>query len=114
MKNLQITANFIIHNGQLEAFKEVAEECMSIVTEKDHDTLQYDWYFNQDQTESFVRETYKDSNALLAHIDNLGDTFGKLLAVSDFSVEIYGNPSDELMNEIEGANVKVYPYFQGL
>jgi quinol monooxygenase YgiN len=65
MKNLQITARFQIHNGQLIAFKRLAEECLSIVKAKDMATLQYDWYFDLAQTECVIRETYLDSMALL-------------------------------------------------
>jgi viroplasmin and RNaseH domain-containing protein len=49
--NLQVTARYKIHSGKVEEFKKVAEECLTIVKEKDRDTLQYDWYFNEEQTE---------------------------------------------------------------
>jgi hypothetical protein len=39
MNNLQVTARFTIHDGKLEEFKNLAEECLSIVKEKDKDTL---------------------------------------------------------------------------
>jgi quinol monooxygenase YgiN len=114
MSNLEITARLKIHNGQLEEFKKLAEECLSLVKAKDKDTLQYDWYFDEKQTECVVRETYPDSNALLAHIGNLGEVFGKLLALGDFSLEIYGQPSDELLKALSGLKFKVYNFFQGL
>ena len=76
--------------------------------EKDQGTLQYDWFLNQDQTEGVVLERYIDSNALLAHMGNLGDTLGQLLGISDFRGEVYGNPSQELMNATEGLDVVVY------
>jgi quinol monooxygenase YgiN len=114
MSNLQITARYKIYSGKLEEFKRIAEECHSIVKEKDRDTLQYDWYVGESPTECVLRETYPDSNALLAHLGNIGDLFGKLVALGDFSAEVYGEPSQELLDATAGLNIRVYSYFQGL
>ncbi len=114
MNNLQVTARFRIHDGKLEEFKSFAEECLSIVKEKDKDTLQYDWFFSEDQTECHLRETYPDSNALLAHLQNIGDIFGKLLSLGDFYAEVYGNPSEQLLKATAGLHVKVYSFYQGI
>ena len=114
MNNLQITARYQIHNGKLAEFKKIAEECHSIVKTKDKDTLQYDWYFDESQTECVLRETYPDSNALLTHLKNIGKLGGKIVALSDFSAEIYGQPSEELLQAISGLNIKVYTFFQGI
>jgi quinol monooxygenase YgiN len=114
MNNLVTVARFQIHTGKLAEFKKVAEECNSITKEKDKDTLQYDWYFDEAQTECVVRETYPDSNALLTHLANIGDLFGKLASLGTFSGEIYGQPSQELLQATTGLNIKVYSFFQGL
>jgi quinol monooxygenase YgiN len=113
MKELQITARLEIHSGKLDAFKEVARKCLRSVREKDKGTLQYDWFFNEDQTVCLVRERYGDSDALLQHIANLGDTFEELLGVSNLSVEVCGTPSTELVKATEGLDVSVYSYFHG-
>ena len=84
---------------------------MKNVEEKDTGTLQYDWFLNADQTECVVRERYQDSSALLDHIGNLGDLMGALLSVSDLSVEVYGSPSEQLLNATEGMDIKIYGAF---
>jgi len=114
MKNLQVTARYKIYSGKAEEFKKLAEECLSIVLKKDKETLQYDWFFNEEQTECVLRETYTDSNALLVHIRGIGDLFGKLIALGEFSAEIYGEPSEELLNAVKGLDIKVYSFYQGL
>jgi quinol monooxygenase YgiN len=114
MNNLQITARFQIHHGQLSAFQKLAEECLAIVQAKDKATLQYDWYFDHAQTECVIRETYPDSDALLTHLSNLGEVFGKLLALGDFSAEVYGQPSAELLQATSGLKLKVYTFYQGV
>ena len=113
-KELQITARLKIHEGKLDEFKVLAAKCVQIVKEKDTGTLQYDWFLSQDQSECAVRETYVDSDALLQHMTNLGEAMGALFATGDFSAEVYGNPSDELIKATEGLDVVVYSYFQGL
>ena len=114
MKNLQITARYQIHDGHLAEFKKLANECLAIVKAKDQDTLQFDWYFDESQSECVLRETYPDSNALLSHLGNVGELFGKLISLGDFSAEVYGHPSDELIKATSGLKIKVYNYYQGL
>ncbi|MCY7351840.1 MAG: hypothetical protein LH606_14440, partial [Cytophagaceae bacterium] len=64
--------------------------------------------------ECVLRETYPDSNALLAHLGNIGELFGKLVALGDFSAEVYGQPSEELLQATSGLNIKVYTFYQGI
>jgi len=72
------------------------------------------WYFDESQKECVLRETYPDSNALLTHLGNIGELFGKLVALGDFSAEVYGQPSEELLQATTGLNIKVYTFFQGI
>jgi quinol monooxygenase YgiN len=114
MNNLQLTARFVIHEGKLNKFKELAKACMYSTKEKDTGTLQYDWYFNDDETECRVRETYVDSDAILAHIGNLGPLLGELLEIADFYPELYGTPSEALVNATAALKPKVYSHFQSM
>ncbi len=115
MGNIQLTARFLIHEGKEEEFKSMAIQCMNIVREKEKDTtLQYDWYFNEGNNECVVRETYADSNALLTHIGNNAEYLGKFLEISDFYPEIYGSPTETLLNTVAGFNPKIYSFYQGI
>jgi len=114
MNKIQLTARFKIHAGKLDAFKKLAGACMSTTKEKDKGVLQYDWFFSDDQSECIVRETYKDSAAVLNHVTILGDLLGQTMALADFSAEGYGNMSEELKNAFGGMGVKMYSYYQGL
>lgn len=113
MTELQITARCKINDGRLDAFRAVAEQCLRSVRQRDDGTLQYDWFFNQDQTECVVRERYRDSEAVMQHIANLGETMGALLETCDLSVEVFGDPSVELVEAITAIPTQVYSYFQG-
>jgi quinol monooxygenase YgiN len=114
MDAIQVTARLAIHEGKLEEFKELAAQCMQLVRERDSGTLQYDWFFNDDHTECVVRETYKDSGAVLEHIANLGPTLGVFLSVCDSAFEVYGSPSDELVNATAGLALRIYSPFQSI
>lgn len=75
MTKLQITARCKIHGGQLEKFKDLSRQCISIVKEQEKGqggTLQYDWFLNEATSECHVRETYASSDALLAHLGHVG------------------------------------------
>ncbi len=94
MTQIQVTARLKIHERQLEQFKAVARDCLASVLENDQGTLQYDWFFSDDASECVVRERYADSDAVLDHMANLGETLHSLLAISDLSLEVFGKPSE--------------------
>jgi quinol monooxygenase YgiN len=71
VSELQGIARFKFHEGKLEEFKRLSAQCMEIVRTKDTGTLQYDIYFNDDQSECIVLERYRDSEALIEHAAHL-------------------------------------------
>jgi len=114
MKQIQATAQLRIQQGKLDDFKLVAEKCVQSVREKDKGTLQYDWFLNEDQMLCKVHEKYQDSEAVLEHMGNLGDTLGELLSLCDLSLEIFGSPSEDLLNALNGTDIKYYHPFLSL
>ena len=114
MSALQVTAVLTIHEGKLDDFKAVAAECLANVRDKDSGTHQYDWFFNEHHTECVVRERYDDSDAVLDHIAHVGPTLGALLEVADLSVEVFGEPSPELLEATAGFDQRVYHFHLGL
>ena len=73
MSELQGIARFRIHDGKLDEFKRLSAQAMEIVATKDPGTLQYDIYFNDDESECIVLERFKDSEALIEHAANLSE-----------------------------------------
>jgi quinol monooxygenase YgiN len=99
-------ARFKFHEGKLEEFKRLSAQAMEIVRTKEPGTLQYDIYFNDDQSECIVLERYRDSEAAIAHASNLGDLFGAVLAtVTVVHGELLGEPSAELRANLAGSEV---------
>ena len=114
MSELQVTARLTIHAGKLDEFRDVAAKCMQSVREKDSGTLQYDWFFNEDHTECVVREKYRDSDAVMEHMGNLGELLGSLMSVSSMDLEVYGSPSAELAEAAAALAPSVYHHFQSI
>ena len=101
-------ARFKFHEGKLEEYKRLSAQAMEIVRTKDTGTLQYDTYFNDDQTECMIVERYRDSEAAMEHAANLGHLFGAVLAtVSVVHGELLGEPSAELRAKLAGSEVPV-------
>ena len=106
MSELQGVGRFKFHEGELEEFKRLAAQCMEIVRTKDTGTLQYDIYFNDDQSECIVLERYRDSEALIEHAAHLGDLGQAILATGWVSGELLGEPSAELKAMMVGSGVR--------
>ena len=111
MSELQGIARFTFHEGKLEEFKRLAARCMAIVRTKDSGTLQYEVYFNNDQSECVVLERYRDSEALIEHGAHLGELAGAILATGSVTSACLGEPSAELRALLAGSPVQLFtPY----
>ena len=105
-------ARFKIHEGKLEDYKRLSAEAMEIARTKDTGTLQYDIYFNDDESECMVIERYRNSETLIEHAANLGDLFGAIIAtVSVVHGEVLGEPSAELRANLAGGPVRLFKPF---
>ncbi len=114
MEQIKATALFKIKAGKLEEFKQLIPDFISAVKEKDPGTVTYDWHLYEERMECVVLEIYTDSQSVLAHAGNVGELLQKALDAADLSLELYGNPSDELKNALAGLNIKIYPFFSGM
>jgi quinol monooxygenase YgiN len=106
VSELQGIARFKFHEGKLDEFKRLSAQAMEIVRTKETGTLQYDIYFNDDQSECVVLERYRDSEAAIEHAENLGDLMEAVLAtVSVVHGELLGEPSAELRAKLAGSEL---------
>jgi quinol monooxygenase YgiN len=114
VSELQGIARITFHEGKLEEFKRVAAQCMEIVRTMDTGTLQYDIYFNDDQSECVVHEGYKDSEALIEHATHLGDLNAAILATGYVSGVLLGTPSAKLRAMMAGGEVQLFTLYLSL
>ena len=80
MGQLQGIVRFTFHEGKVEEFKRLSAECLEIVRTKDTGTLQYDTFFNADESEAMVLERFRDSEALIQHGANMAPLMDSIMA----------------------------------
>jgi quinol monooxygenase YgiN len=105
-------ARFTFHKGKVEEFKRLSERCMDIVRSQDTGTLQYDIYFNDDESEAIVIERYLDSDALIQHVAHIGDGLMQaIMTTASVHGETLGEPSAELRAQMDGTPVRLFTPF---
>jgi quinol monooxygenase YgiN len=114
MEQIQLTATLPkISPDNLAEFKELAARALEI-TKGEATTVQYDWFFSDDETKCVVRETYANSDAILVHIAHVGDLIGKLAELGGgLEIEAFGDPSPELLEAAAAFEPTIYRFFQG-
>ena len=114
MNELQGIARFEFHEDKLAEFKRLAARCMEIVRTKDTGTLQYEIYFNDDQSECIVYERYRDSEALIEHAGHLGDLNEAIVATGFVSGVLLGEPSAELQAKMADTKIRLFTPYQSM
>ncbi len=107
-------ARFKIHESKLEEFKRLSAQCMEIVRTRDTGTLQYEIYFNDDQSECIVLERYRDSEALIEHAAHVGDLMEAIVATGSVSGELLGEPNAELRANLADGPVGLFTLYQSM
>ena len=112
---IQGIARFTFHEGRVEEFKRLSARCMDIVRTEDTGTLQYEIYFNDDESECIVLERYRDSEALVEHAANIGgDLMEAIVATATVSGELLGEPSAELRANLADSPVQLFTPYRAL
>jgi quinol monooxygenase YgiN len=114
VSELQGIARFKFYEGKLEEFKRLSTQCMEVVRTKDTGTLQYDIYFNDDQSECIVLERYTDPQALMEHSAHLGELGEAVLATGSVSGELLGEPGPELRAMLADSPVRLFAPFMSM
>jgi quinol monooxygenase YgiN len=86
--------------GKLAEWKRLTEAAMEIVRTKDTGTLQYEIFFNEDETEALVFERYRDADSALEHFANIGHLMAPLMATASVTGEVLGTPNDKMKVEL--------------
>jgi len=115
MGELQGIVRFRFHAGKVEEFKELSARCLEIVRAQDTGTLQYDTYFNDDESECIVLERFRDSQALIEHGEHLAHLMEAIIATGDVHGELLGEPTAEVRANIgPDGPVQLFSLYQAL
>jgi quinol monooxygenase YgiN len=94
--------------GKLDEWKRLTEQAMEIVRTKDSGTLQYEIFFNADETEAVVFERYRDADAALEHFANIGHLMEPIMATASVTGEVLGTPNAEMRKNLSGDQPKLF------
>jgi quinol monooxygenase YgiN len=94
--------------GKVEEWKRLTEQAMEIVRTKDTGTLQYEIFFNADESEAIVFERYRDADAALEHFANIGHLMAPLMATATVTGEVLGTPNAEMRRNLTGDQPKLF------
>lgn len=115
MKELQGVARFTFHDGRVDEFKRLSDRCMEIVRTQDSGTLQYEIYFNDDESECIVLERYRDQRALIEHGEHIGEDLMKAVAdTGSVHGELLGEMTDEFRASLAGGPVSPFRLYRAL
>jgi len=113
MEKIHIIVRLKIHDGKLDQFKTGMNTCIGL-TKNEPGALVYDWFIDEENMLCTVIEIYEDSNAVLAHAGNVNDELGKLMAISDFSGEAFGNASEQVSSALAAMGIVPVLYAGGI
>jgi len=92
----------------VEEWKRLTEQALEIVRTKDTGTLQYEIFFNADESEAIVFERYRDADAALEHFANIGHLMAPLTETASVTGELLGTPNDQIRRKLTGDQPKLY------
>ena len=118
MSELLGIARFKFHDGKVDKFKRLSAQALEIVKAQDTGTLQYDTYFNADESEAIVIERYRDSQALIEHSEHMAPLMEPILATASVYGELLGDASPELRANLApedpGSPVQLFTLYQSM
>ena len=108
MDEIKGIARVKFHPGQLDEWKRLTEQAMEIVRSRDPGTLQYEVFFNEDESEVIVFERYRDADAALEHFANIAHLMEPLFATATVTGEVLGTPNETMRAQLGGAEPKLF------
>ena len=108
MQEIKGIARVKFHPGKVEEWKRLTEQAMEIVRTKDTGTLQYEIFFNADESEAIVFERYRDADAAIEHFSNIGHLMEPLMATASITGEVLGTPNARMKEMLGGDQPKLF------
>ncbi|HTE45581.1 MAG TPA: antibiotic biosynthesis monooxygenase [Gemmatimonadaceae bacterium] len=108
MDEIKGIARVKFHPGKLEEWKRLTEAAMEIVRTKDRGTLQYEIFFNEDESEALVFERYRDADAALEHFANIGHLMAPIMATASVTGEVLGTPNAKMKAQLGKGEPKLF------
>ena len=105
-ENIYWTITGKVKDGELENMKK-AIQAMVVATRKENGAISYDFWLSEDDTILYIHERYKDSEATLEHMKNVGNLLPAFIGCVELEpITIIGNCSIELKQAWEAFGAK--------
>ena len=102
-----------IQPGQFDNFRAVARDLIAS-TQSEPGTLSYEWNLSPDTTTCHIYERYRDSAALVAHVEGFGNFAERFLqACKPIRFDVYGSPNAEATAIIADFQPSYYSHLGG-
>ena len=113
-QNIYWTIDATIKEGHLDGLKSHITTMVDL-TSTEPGALAYDFWFNEEETRLFIYERYADSDAAVAHLQNVGPHLGPFLEAVDIApIVILGEMSDAAQEAFASFNATYTTFFAGL
>jgi quinol monooxygenase YgiN len=96
MEEIKGIARARIRPGKLDEYKRLCAEAMEIVRTQDTGTLQYEIFFNEDESEAITFERYRDADAAVEHFARISHLMAPLMTTATFTGEVLGMPNPKM------------------
>jgi quinol monooxygenase YgiN len=96
MEEIKGIARVKFFPGKVEEWKRLTEQAMEIVRTKDKGTLQYEIFFNEDETEAIVFERYRDADSAIEHFSNIAHLMEPIMGTASVTGEVLGTPNAKM------------------
>ena len=113
MEKIHIIARFKVTPDKISDIKTIAENCIGL-TKNEEGAVTYDFFVDEINGNCTAIETYQNSEAVLAHLGNVNEELIKLMEISEFTVEVFGDVSDVLNGALKEKGISPVPYFNGI
>src|SRR5437868_14262566 len=114
MQEIKGIARVKFHPGKVEEWKRLTEQAMEIVRTRDSGTLQYEIFFNADESEAIVFERYRDADAALEHFANIGHLMAPLMQTATVTGELLGTPNAQMKAQLGKGEPKLFTPWMAL
>lgn len=114
MDEIKGIARVRFHPGKVEEWKRLTEQAMEIVRTKDTGTLQYEIFFNEDESEAIVFERYRDADAALEHFANISHLMKPIMATASVTGEVLGTPNAKMKAQLGKGEPKLFTPWMAL
>ena len=108
MDEIKGIARVKFHPGKVEEWKRLTEQAMEIVRTRDSGTLQYEIFFNEDESEAIVFERYRDADAAIEHFSNISHLMEPIMATASVTGEVLGTPNAKMKEMLGEGEPKLF------